>query len=167
MIAIGDGWWLPNVCARHFGAKDTQTAYDLTKEYMASADFELRAVQGLKDALHHLCDQKTSVLLTNSKADDVKRLLRILELTDCFTEIVTEARKPQYANRHFSDLIRRYDVRAAQSISIGDNYLNDIVPALEEGMQTVLINYSDQPVTGYDGPVVRSISKLLDDLKRV
>lgn len=167
MIAIGDGWWLPNVCARHYGAKDTQKAYVKTKDYMATDQFKLTKIPGLRQGIMKLAEKKTVVLVTNSEHDDVKRLLKNLDLEGLFDEIVTEARKPQYTKNHFSKLLEKYNTAADKAISIGDNYINEIAPAINLGMQTVFIDLYELDYPEYKGHKVKSISNIIEYMKEV
>ncbi|WP_158306386.1 HAD family hydrolase [Caldalkalibacillus thermarum] len=166
MIAIGDGWWLPNVCARHFGAKDTESAYHATKEYMASDQFQLTPVPGLREALDYLKTKKELVLVTNSQPDDVERLLTLLNLQGLFGLIITDAKKPQYTLHHFSQLLKRYHIDAARALSIGDNFINEIAPAHQLGMKTIFIDMYNLDYPGYDGCKVSSIAETVEAMKQ-
>ncbi|GAA0383175.1 HAD family hydrolase [Bacillus horti] len=163
MIAIGDGWWLPNACAKHFGVVDTYSAYEKTKEYMAGSDFQLTRIPRLRQALLHLKGKKQICLLTNSQEDDVQRLLNRLDLEGIFDEIITEARKPQYTSNHFSSLLKKHNYSPEQCVSIGDNFINEIAPALRLGIKTVFIDINELDYPEYDGIKVQSISDILDD----
>lgn len=164
MIAIGDGWWLPSVCARHFGAQDTQKAYVATKDYMATDQFKLTKIPGLREGLLHLKNKKNIVLVTNSEKDDVKRLLKNLDLDNVFEDVVTEARKPQFTLNQFNRLSEKYNLEPEQVISIGDNYINEIAPALKLGMQSVFIDFHEFDYPEYDGLKVKSISDLIENM---
>lgn len=161
MIAIGDGWWLPNVCARHYGAVDTQEAYHKTKEFMATDAFTLNQIEGLREALIHLKTKKHIVLLTNSQPDDVERLLNMLHLNDIFDDVITVAKKPQLTHHHFQQLMNKYDVQASSTLSIGDNFLNEIAPALQLNMRTIFIDFYGLEYAEYNGPKVQSISNII------
>ncbi|SDY94163.1 putative hydrolase of the HAD superfamily [Evansella caseinilytica] len=167
IIAIGDGWWLPNVCAKHFGAVDTYSAYNRTKEFMVTPQFQLTKIPRLREALLHLKTKKEVVLLTNSQADDVQRLLHTLDLRGMFHRVVTEAKKPQHTLNHFSQLLKAYNIEAAEALSIGDNYLNEIAPALHIGMKTIFIDFYSRPYPEYQGVKVQSIAETIDAMLRV
>lgn len=144
MIAIGDGWWLPFVAAKHYGVKDTYTSYNQTKEYMVTEDFQLTKTQGLKDALLQLKETKKLVLCTNSDIDDVGRLLKELELDLIFEHILPSSMKPTHTEAHFKKLLTQYEVQPHETVSIGDNFINEIAPALKLGMRAVYIHPSHQ-----------------------
>ncbi|MFD1735102.1 HAD family hydrolase [Bacillus salitolerans] len=146
MIAIGDGWWLPFAAAKHYGVKDTYTNYNKTKEYMVTEQFQLTKTAGLIPFLNELKETKQIVLCTNSDIDDVGRLLRELELDKIFTHILPSAMKPTQTSSHFEKLLKQYNVKADEAVSIGDNFINEIAPALKLGMKAVYIHptYRDE-----------------------
>lgn len=167
MIAIGDGWWLPNVCAKHFGVIDTQSSYNRTKEYMVTPDFELTKIKRLREALVYLKNKRDIVLLTNSQADDVERLLLAIDLNNVFDRIITKAQKPKMTLNHFSSLLNEYNINPSNALSIGDNYLNEIAPAIQLSMKTIFIDFYNLSYEEYDGMKVKSISDTIDDMLRV
>jgi FMN phosphatase YigB (HAD superfamily) len=142
MIAIGDGWWLPFVTAKHYGVQDTYTNYNKTKEYMVTDQFQLTKTPGLKQGLLELKNSKQLVLCTNSDIDDVGRLLKELELDTIFEHILSSAMKPTHTEGHFKKLIQQYEVKPHEVVSIGDNFINEIAPALKLGMKAVYIHSS-------------------------
>ncbi|WP_408009605.1 HAD family hydrolase [Pseudalkalibacillus sp. A8] len=141
MIAIGDGWWLPYSAARHYGVsiEETYHCYTKTKEFMVTDEFQLTMTPGLKEGLHKLKEEAEIVLVTNSEKDDVERLLNELELGDLFPEIVPLAQKPVQTKKIFLDLMKKYGVKADETVSIGDNLINEIAPALLLGLKTIYI----------------------------
>ncbi len=167
MIAIGDGWWLPVVCAKHFGAKSTQSAYVRTKEYMATELFQLTRISGLREALIHLGERKKTVLLTNSAVDDVARLLKLLDLDHIFSEIITEGNKPGHTTKHFMHLMDNYHVSAEQCLSIGDNFINEIAPAWKLGIKTIFIDFYNLHYPEYSGVKVSSISDIIPLIRQL
>ncbi|KHF38393.1 HAD family hydrolase [Halalkalibacter okhensis] len=140
MIAIGDGWWLPFVTAKHYGVEDCYPSYLATKEYMVTDQFTLEKLEGLKDGLNELKKQTNIVLVTNSDREDVGRLLHELDLQDVFEHIVTSAKKPAQTTPIFQELLKQYKVEAKDTASVGDNFINEIAPALLLGMQGIYIN---------------------------
>ncbi|WP_456277383.1 HAD family hydrolase [Bacillus sp. AK128] len=144
MIAIGDGWWLPFVAAKHYGVKDTYTSYNQTKEYMVTDQFELTKTPGLKNGLLQLKETKKLVLCTNSDIDDVGRLLKELELDTIFEHILPSSMKPTNTEDHFKKLLQQYECEPSEAVSIGDNFINEIAPALKLGMKAVYIHPSHE-----------------------
>lgn len=140
ILAIGDGWWLPFVNAYHYGIKDTYENYVKTKEYMVSPDFQLTKTPGLKEALERMKDDKHLVLMSNSEKEDVARLLNELELNGLFDHEIPSAYKPVKTTDQFQRLMNQFNVKPEEMISIGDNFINEISPALKLGMQAVYIH---------------------------
>ncbi|MCP8617904.1 HAD family hydrolase [Salirhabdus salicampi] len=145
-IPLGDGWWPPHTIARHFGlsSKGTQDAYHETKEQMANLEGFLHPTPGLQEFLASLSTEKDLVLMTNSDAEDVERLLQFLGLHKFFTDIVPSALKPVKTKPYFEEVIKRYDVRPEQVLSIGDNFMNEIAPALQLGMYAAWLTKETQ-----------------------
>ncbi len=141
LIAIGDGWWLPYATAMHFGLKqaDTWECYNATKEYMVTDQFKLTKTPGLKEALVRLREEKKLVLLTNSEKEDVNRLLNELELEGIFHALYTEGEKPLKTKEKMQHILEKFEIQPHEAVSIGDNFINEIAPALLMGLNAVYI----------------------------
>ncbi|WP_257009884.1 HAD family hydrolase [Evansella halocellulosilytica] len=140
IVAIGDGWWLPFACAKHYGVKDCYRRYLETKEYMVSDEFQLDQIPGLREFLLELRKSSPTVLMTNSDREDVGRLLKELNLDHVFEHIITSAQKPTFTDGLFGELQKQYEVDMGEIVSIGDNFINEIAPALLKGMKAVYIS---------------------------
>ncbi|UOE94460.1 HAD family hydrolase [Alkalihalobacillus sp. LMS39] len=138
-VAIGDGWWLPFVVAKHYGVADCYPSYVATKEYMVSDKFSLTPLSGLAEQLKKLKEQTHIVLMTNSEEEDVQRLLSHLQLEMVFEHVITSAQKPTNAIKHFQDIVDYYNVRTEEVVSVGDNFINEISPALALGIRGIYI----------------------------
>ncbi|KQL36455.1 hypothetical protein AN960_17805 [Bacillus sp. FJAT-25509] len=138
-IPVGDGWWIPLVASYHYGAKDVFHCYDKTKEYMATKEFSIPYIKGLKEALEKVKDSKKLVLLTNSDREDVTRLLKLLNLNELFHLEITDGKKPLETENHFKSIMNKFNVMPNEIVSIGDNFINEISPALKLGMHGVYI----------------------------
>lgn len=160
MIAIGDGWWLPYVAARHFGVtvEDTYKCYTKTKDFMVTDDFQLTKTPGLKEGLKQLKEQTKIVLVTNSEPDDVGRLLTELELDGLFDDITTVAQKPVQTKPILLGLMEKYGVKPEETLSIGDNFINEIAPALALGMNTLYIQPHGTSVEHEKLQVIKSMA---------
>ncbi|MFB9974228.1 HAD family hydrolase [Allobacillus sp. SKP2-8] len=140
-VPIGDGWWPPYAVARHFGVtvEEIKESYDQTKVQMAELEGFLNHTPGLKEYLEELSKRKTLLVCTNSDLEDAKRLLSFLELEQFFVEVIPSALKPVNTKKHFNYVIEKYNVDAEKLVSVGDNFMNEIAPALQLGMNTVWI----------------------------
>ncbi|MBO8157083.1 MAG: HAD family hydrolase [Bacillaceae bacterium] len=145
-VPIGDGWWPPFVIARHFGLtnKDTGVAYHLTKEQMAEKDDYLKPTPGLKEFLESIVPFKKLVLMTNSEQDDAERILAQLGLDHLFDDRITSAYKPVKTKEHLQRVMEVYQVNSDEVLSIGDNFMNEVAPALQLDMRAVWITGSNQ-----------------------
>lgn len=163
LIAIGDGWWLPYATAMHFGLKqeDTWECYNATKEYMVTDQFQLSKTPGLKQALQRLKEKKKVVLLTNSEREDVKRLLHELELHDLFHALYTESEKPLKTKEKLKTILNEYGVQPHEAVSIGDNFINEIAPALLMGLRAVYIQPNSIDVEHENLHVVPTLANAL------
>ncbi|GAE26321.1 hypothetical protein JCM9140_2371 [Halalkalibacter wakoensis JCM 9140] len=159
MIAIGDGWWLPFVTAKHFGVEDCYPSYLATKEYMVTDQFTLDQLPGLKEGLKELKEQTQMVLVTNSDSEDVGRLLQELDLQGVFEHIVTSAQKPSRTTMIFEELLKQYNIKAEDAVSVGDNFINEIAPALLLGMKGYYINPHDFKMNHGLLTVIPSVTK--------
>ncbi|MCR6095695.1 HAD family hydrolase [Salipaludibacillus agaradhaerens] len=140
IVAIGDGWWLPFACAKHYGVKDCYTHYLETKAYMVSDSFNLQKIFGLKTFLKELKQNHPLVLMTNSDKEDVLRLLNELDLKGIFDHIISSAKKPTLTTQLFEALKKQYELPFQQLVSVGDNFINEIAPALMLDMKAVYIS---------------------------
>ncbi|WP_078579690.1 HAD family hydrolase [Salipaludibacillus agaradhaerens] len=140
IVAIGDGWWLPFACAKHYGVKDCYPHYLETKAYMVSDSFNLQKIFGLKTFLKELKQNHPLVLMTNSDKEDVLRLLNELDLKGIFDHIISSAKKPTLTSQLFEALKKQYELPFQQLVSVGDNFINEIAPALMLDMKAVYIS---------------------------
>ncbi|GEL78126.1 HAD family hydrolase [Tenuibacillus multivorans] len=148
-VPIGDGWWPPYAIARHFGLSidAIQESYNRTKEQMAQLGGYLNQTPGLKEYLSELKNDKHLIVCTNSDGDDAKRLLQFLEIEENFDELIPAAMKPVNTKKHFNYVLQKYDVEPNQTVSVGDNFMNEVAPALQLGMKAVwLTDAAEKPV---------------------
>jgi len=107
---------------------------------MVTEDFQLEQIYELQDFLKELKKKATVVLLTNSDKEDVNRLLNELSLTGLFHDVITSAQKPTKTVEFFRQVMKKFHVVEEETLSIGDNYINEIAPALLLGMKAVYIS---------------------------
>lgn len=147
LVAIGDGWWLPYACARHFGITNIEGNYQRAKEHMASSSFMWNTVAGLPDFLQQLKQHHELILVTNSDLEDASRMLKELGLGGIFHEIHSSAGKPKHTERIFQKIMTMHKKAPENVYSIGNNFINDIAPALTLGMNGVLISPQEEEMT--------------------
>ncbi len=160
MIFLGDGWWLPAACAYHYGCVDTYPCYQKTKDWLAANQEEvLSRIPGLKEFLQQLRENSFNLILaTNSEARDTERLLELLDLKGLFHNRYTSCKKPEKSRDLFTTIIDKNNLKPEELLSLGDNYLNDIAPAVSLGCQAILID----PHNIYENPGTPRVSSLQD-----
>lgn len=163
MVAAGDGWWLSPVLAGHLGIdpEEGYEAYLDTMKYMATDDFQFLKATGLKETLLKLKRTTPTVLVTNSKQDDADRLLKNLDLETVFTKKIYSAGKPAHTADIFQTLLEKYEANVEKSVAVGDNFINEIAPALSLGMKAIHITPYGYRNTDEHLKVVRSLEEVL------
>ncbi|MGI8314456.1 HAD family hydrolase [Halobacillus mangrovi] len=161
-IAIGDGWWLPFSTATHYGVntEDARECYVATKDYMGSKEFHLTKTKGLKNSLLQWKKTKALILVTNSEGYDVDRILKAIDLEGIFEDVISNAEKPVRTEDIFQEVLHNYRLKPEETISIGDNFMNEIAPALEMGMKGIYIQSNDSPVSHPNLKVIESLEEL-------
>lgn len=143
IFSVGDLWWVPGVIARHYGMKEAQTteAFLATREYMMGPDFKMNPIPGLKDAIEaSRANGVKQVLLTNSPQIDSEKILDKLGLLHSLDEKIFNGRKPTGTKGIFERISAQFDMPFDRILSVGDNWINEIQPAIEFGCQTVYID---------------------------
>lgn len=142
-LSIGDLWWVPSAIAAHYGLERSQTqeSFFETREYMMGTDFTMVPVPGFKACLEKLKNKIPLILMTNSPEIDSEVILNKLGLSDMFVEKVFSASKPTKTPDHLKYLSEKYKVPYNQILSVGDNYINEILPAQQLSCQTIYIDH--------------------------
>jgi FMN phosphatase YigB (HAD superfamily) len=146
MFSIGDLWWVPSCIARHYGLPDAKTseAFLATREYMMGPEFHMNKIPNLLESIAaSRSNGVKQVLVTNSPQPDSEKILDKLGLLNSFDEKVFFARKPSGTKAVFERLSQQFEVPFDRILSVGDNWVNEILPALELGCQTVYIDPHD------------------------
>lgn len=139
-VLIGDPWWIPYTCAVHLGIEPTFEAYERTKEAMLKPDYPFAHTRNLKENLTKLSQTKTLICVTNSYSEDARSVLEHLDILHVFAHVVAPGNKPKEVKNHFERYINLYEASPATALSIGDNIFNEIVPALEMGIPSILLS---------------------------
>lgn len=162
-VSIGDAWWPPYIIGRHFGLKSKEmfAAYNQTKVVMSKDASLLPHTPRLKDFLTSLKQQgRTLVLMTNSDEVDADRILKYLGLADIFEDRIPSAYKPISTKEHLLGLLEKYKTKPEDAVSIGDNFMNEIAPALQLGMQAIWISPDEPPITSEQLTTVQTLANL-------
>lgn len=131
-----DGYGLVGRFSHAAGASEDalEQAYHHSRSVLATADAPINAPEGLRDFLDGLPEGIRAVLVTNAPSTNIDVALESLGLTGCFSEVHHSARKPDGLFAIAQPWIDEGDV-----LSIGDIWLNDLMPIEELGGDTALI----------------------------
>lgn len=143
IVLIGDQWWLPATVAIHYGISKEglgQAFYE-TRAFMQSDAFHMRPIPGLRAWIETLKKSGTHVaLMTNSPEEDSRAIIGKLGLTNVFDTMIFLAEKPLKTELHLKRLLQIAGAAPEEAMSVGDNWQNDIAPAVALGMKTLLID---------------------------
>lgn len=143
LMHVHDPWWVYAATAAYHGLdpQGTHEAFMATRAYMEGALFPMSPLSGLAEALARLAAAgRAFVLATNSPEPDSRAIIDKLGLTGRFADSIFLARKPHHMREQFASWKDRFQVPYEQTASVGDNYRNEIEPAIALGMQTVYID---------------------------
>lgn len=90
----------------------------------------------------------------------MQRLLKELALADLFEHIVSSAKKPARTSQLFEALLAHYELKATDVVSIGDNFINDVAPALLLGMKGIYIDPNRPEIDHSEVKVVSSLTEI-------
>jgi FMN phosphatase YigB (HAD superfamily) len=164
IISIGDLWWLPITIARHYGlsANHSYKAFLETRSYMMGPEFSMTRVPGFVETLTKLRQKGFKLtLLTNSPEPDSEVILTKLGLEKLFDLKIFEGKKPTHTAKRFSVIKEHFQVEYNQIVSVGDNWINEILPASELGCSTILIDPYFVSKKADANHIVRDLSQLI------
>ncbi len=116
-----------------------QKAFLATRQFMMSPRCRLEVPPSLVDFLRQAAHKAKIVVASNSPAEATGPLMEKLGLTPYFDAVFAEANKPEGLVTIVGKLMETpYDPH--QVFSVGDNYANDIAPAVEYGWLTAHIS---------------------------
>jgi FMN phosphatase YigB (HAD superfamily) len=135
---IGDLWAMADVLAMHYGVprQSRSAAFRSTREFMATDAFHLHLHTGMRECLTGLRTEGVILIaMSNSPIDSVHDVFDDLGIREYFSMIVGDSGKPAGLYAWLSDMSEPGDL-----LSIGDNYVNDIEPALRSGARALYID---------------------------
>src|SRR5579875_1613925 len=164
LLNVGDFWWIPVSIAKHYGISDdgAEQAFLQTREYMMSPDFQMKEIPGFKEILCSLSKTKKLVLYTNSPQKDSEVILKKLGLRDFFDYKIFKGQKPVKSEEYFEIIRNHYHVSFSNILSIGDNAINEIIPANKLGCRTILIDTHNIGGQTYADYVVKNIAGVVE-----
>lgn len=135
---IGDLWAMADVLAIRYGVprEARSAAFMATRSFMASDAFRLHLPDGMERCLASLRDRGvTLVAMSNSPVDSVHDVFDELGIQQYFSVVMGDSGKPVGLTDWFAGLDEPEGV-----LSVGDNYINDIEPALIAGADALYID---------------------------
>lgn len=122
--------------------------------------------QEIYDLIKKLSTDNVLVLISNSPRKEVEEVLEKLKIKDFFRDIysVQEQNISKPEPRLLSRILREYKYPASHAVSVGDNYHNDLEPAIQVGMKTVLISDEEHKDVSY---TIKTIKELPVVLKKM
>lgn len=135
---IGDFWGLADVLATHAGvARDERSAaFFATRASMMEDGYDMPSQPGLHEILSELRDTGSLLIaVSNSPEPSVSRVVQLLGVERYFHQVVASAHKPA----GLKDLLAEHAANGPL-LCVGDNFVNDIEPALERGCRAVYID---------------------------
>lgn len=165
-ISIGDLWWIPGCIGIHYGLNKPiiHSCFLETREYMMGPDFVMSPVKGFMELLQSLNPKLKLVLLTNSPQPDSDTILQKLGIRDLFHKKIFSAKKPSMSTERFKEISTELNIPLNQILSVGDNLINDILPARKLGCKTIYIDTHNIGRKEDADEVVRSIPGVVEIL---
>lgn len=135
-----------------------QQAFVPTRQYMLSPECQMDVAPELKPFLDKVRDRMLLALVSNSAEEAAVPLLQKLDLLEAFDVVRTAVGKPTGLLETADLLVVQHDLNPLMVMSIGDNYTNDIAPALERGWATVHVS----PHGYFPGPSTYQVRQVED-----
>ncbi len=140
-----------------------QQAFLETREFMMSSECQLEVSPLLLDFLRQIRHRVALVVASNSPEQAARPLMEKLGLTGYFDRIYSQANKPLGLVTIVEQVMGGKPFAPEQVYSVGDNYHNDIEPAVERGWLAAHIS----PHGYFPGPSTvrgRNLEEVLPDL---
>lgn len=135
---IGDLWAMADVLALHYGVprERRSAAFLATRAFMATDAFQLHLPEGMEACLASLRSRGfILVAMSNSPVESVHDVFDELGVRAYFSMIVGDSGKPVGLEAWLAGMDE-----PGRVLSIGDNYINDIEPALKAGAEALYID---------------------------
>jgi FMN phosphatase YigB (HAD superfamily) len=145
MVYVGDYWQAALAVAVQNGVSvdERRKAFARTREVMNAEDYDLGVPKQLFELLDAFSHCRHRVLVTNTPEELGRACVDKLGVEGYFDEIVFGARKPQGLFDLLQSLAARFGIDLDEILCVGDNFWNDIVPAVRLGARTILVDAFD------------------------
>ncbi|MGL4523201.1 MAG: HAD family hydrolase [Bacilli bacterium] len=140
LFSVGDAWWVPFMVAAHYGNPQSAFGHYLTtKDHFNKGESAYELPERIVETLEKLRATHTLVCMTNSEEKDMVATLQALGLGGVFHFYIPSAKKPIRTVEHLQEIATNLNCNFSEMVSVGDNYINEIAPALEIGMEAIHI----------------------------
>lgn len=159
-IVEGDNWEAVVMLARGYLGDDPvlKEAFHEVRDFMLSPVCRLEVPAGLRAFLYEWQERAEFVCVSNSQQNSAVPVLEKLGLLPAFEKVFAQARKPEGLTA-IAETLLGDNGSGGEVLSVGDNYLNDIAPALQKGWATAHISprgYFPGPST-YQGRTMEDV----------
>lgn len=159
-IVEGDNWEAVVMLARNYLGDDPvlKEAFHEVRDFMLSPGCRLEVPAGLRGFLQEWQERAEFVCVSNSQQNSAVPVLEKLGLLPAFDKVFAQARKPEGLTAIAETLLGE-NGSGGEVLSVGDNYVNDIAPALEKGWAAAHISprgYFPGPST-YQGRTMEDV----------
>lgn len=166
LIGMGDGWTQLGCAAQCYGAslKDIIAAYNAFQQEVIADPPAFGIVPDilLVETLSLLISRGYVLgLMTMSSGEAVVGKLRAIGVADSFHAVLEGVRKPEGSQDALRHLAQMCGLAVASWLVIGDNPINDLAPARELDLPTILVN---QPAPHGEGDADAQADTLADCL---
>lgn len=169
IISVEDPLWLIASIGMHYGLDEITSHYVFLQErkYIMSPEFIMHPVDELKETLEYLKTKIKLILLTNSQELSSEAIIKKLGIHHVFSEKIFEGNKPCKTVETFEQIQKKFNLSFNEILSVGDNYMNEILPAKLLGCKTIYIDtYKIRKIKDADY-VVQSVSEMINIIKNV
>jgi FMN phosphatase YigB (HAD superfamily) len=170
MLSIGDLWWIPACVAFHHGlsGEDGHQAFLETRNYMMTPEFKMNKIKDFSETLQDLKNHGIKlVLLTNSPEPDSEVILTKLDLQTVFDKKIFNGEKPTLTTKRFEEVAHEFNVKYNEILSVGDNWINEILPAQKLGCSTILIDAHQISHEESADIIVESMTQAIPFLRKI
>ena len=155
LIYLGDAWQVVRAVAAHLGAPadGVKAAFRAVRRAINAASDELLDTSALALVLAELHRFEHRLLMTNTPEELGRELVDTLGLSGHVDGVRFGARKPAGLETWIDELTVELAVEPDRILCVGDNYFNDVLPAVRCGCRAIWLDpYGQAP---HEGPEVR------------
>lgn len=137
-LALGDAWMLVTAAALRYGVSTDECleAMAEVRSWVSVPPPESYRTEGFFRAK----DGPLRILVTNASAGHAQAMVEALGLEGAFNHCFTEACKPEGWRRIIPWLEQATGIPRDAMLAVGDNLLNDVLPARHLGVHAVLLD---------------------------